>query len=395
MILNQLQEANSQALSLGNINVSTYALQNPNKWDSDFLKAVLKQYQFIKKLETKIPIWHKKNVIIGAELINIEQCSSEETGLHKFEQYSGRLALDLTGGFGVDSYFLSKKFDKLVSCEAIDHLQEIVKYNFEKLSVRNVDFVNQKAEDYIKDCTENFDIIYLDPDRRGKNNKKLVLLEDCSPNLVEILPKLFELSPLILVKYSPLLDIQLALKTIKYVSKVEIVAVNNEVKELLFTIKRCEEKKPFKIISTNIKKNTTETFEHTLEEENQAITPFQHPQKYLYEPNAAIMKAGAFKSVAKKYKVAKIAKHSHYYTSEVLIENFPGRTFSIEKVFRYSSKALKPLANQKFNVLARNFPINPVTICKKHHLNTGGEAYLIFTQNHKNEKIILSCRRTF
>ncbi|WP_341224573.1 hypothetical protein [uncultured Arcticibacterium sp.] len=395
MSLNQQIEAHNQAISLGKIDITAYALQNPNKWSSEFLRAVLKQYQFLKKLENKIPTWSDNNGLIGAEMINIEQCSSEETGLHKFDNYAGQYALDLTGGFGVDSYFLSKKFDALVSCEAILSLQNIVKYNFDKLGVSNVDFVNQKAEDYIESCTKKFDLIYLDPDRRGENNKKLVLLEDCSPNLVEILPRLLELSSTIIVKYSPLLDIQLVLKTLSNIKKVEVVAVQNEVKELLLTITAPEEQTPVKIISTNIKKDKTETFIHTIEDENEAFSVFQEPQKYLYEPNAAIMKAGAFKSVAVKYEIAKLAQHSHYYTSETLIEDFPGRTFTIEKVLSYSSKALKPMAKQKFNVLARNFPLNPVTICKKHHLNTGGEAYLIFTQNHKNEKIILSCTRTF
>jgi 16S rRNA G966 N2-methylase RsmD len=385
--------ANKEARLLEVIIPSEFALKNPKKWNSDFLREVLNQYQILMKLVNKLPTWYQNDKIVGASLLNIEQCSSEKSSLHKFRNFKGNLAIDLTGGFGVDTYFLAKNFKKVIYVEANAYLFQIVKYNFNTLGIDNVEFVNQKAETYLAQNTLPFDLIYIDPDRRNLSNKKLVLLEECSPDLTQIQDKIFAISNQVLVKYSPLLDIQLALSKIKHVKSVEILAVKNEVKELLFHISKESNSENAEIIAINIKDDIVESFSHKIAEEKKAEAFFENPQKFLYEPNAAILKSGAFKTVGLRNALNKLAQHSHFYTSEVFRKDFPGRVFKINDVIPYNSNALKPKAKKKYNVIARNFPLNPVTICKKHHLINGGDEYLIFTQDYKNKKIILSCER--
>jgi 16S rRNA G966 N2-methylase RsmD len=394
MELELIQKANTIARGLGTIDLRSYALKNPEKWNSDFLREVLNQYQILKKMALKLPEWAATEGVLGASVVNIEQCSSAETGKHKFQNLKGKRAFDLTGGFGVDSYYLSQNYDEVIYCEINENLFQIVKNNFRVLGVSNVTFVNKSAEDYIQTLDTNFDLIYLDPDRRNDKNKKLVKPEDCSPNLTSIQSKLLKHSRTILVKYSPLLDIQMAINQIENVASVEVLAHKNEVKELLLLISKNHEVEP-KILSSNISADKTELFEHLLSEEKEAESTYSEPKKYLYEPNAAILKSGAFKSIGLKFKLEKLAQHSHFYTSEELKKDFTGKIFQINNVLSYNSKVLKPMAHKKFNVIARNFPENPVTISKKHHLKDGGEDYLIFTQNHNNEKIILSCSRIF
>lgn len=390
-----LQNANLAARKLDNIVPHSYALKNPEKWKPEFLREVLNQYQILQKLAKKLPSWSKNEGIMGSEMLNLEQCSSEETARHKFSHFIGRNSLDLTGGFGIDSFYLAQKFDQHTYCEINNPLLEVVKLNFEALNVQNTTFINSNAEFFIEKTQSHFDLIYIDPDRRNKSNKKLVLLEDCSPDLIQIQDELLKIASEILVKYSPLLDIQLALIKIKHVKSVEILAVKNEVKELLLHISKDHQSEDAEIISTNLIGKRTETFKHRIIEERNAEISYELPQKFLYEPNSAILKSGAFKMVGLKNGLSKLAQHSHFYTSEAMKKDFPGRVFKINNVLAYGKKAMKPFEKRKFNVIARNFPINPVTICKKHHLINGGEAYLIFTQDYNNKKIILSCERIF
>lgn len=395
MEVKNIINANKEARILEDIDLTDFALKNPKKWESEFLREVLKQYKILDKLKNKIPSWSKSNIILGASLRNVEQCSSEETAKYKFQSFNGRRALDLTGGFGVDSYFMSQKFDSVIYCEPNQELVEIVTHNFKALGITKVEFLTTAAEDFLKKNDTQFDLIFIDPDRRSGSNKKLVFIEDCQPNLLEIEDAILNISGTILVKYSPLLDISRAVQQLKNIKQVEVLAHKNEVKELLFSLEKNAISEHCLIRATNISLTQTTSFSFTREEEKYANPSFSLPLNYLYEPNSAILKAGGFKLIGERYNLKKLAFHSHYYTSETLNEQFPGKAFSIIESFEFNAKTMKKFMNQKFNVLARNFPLKTETIVKKYLLKIGGEKYLIFTQNHKNEKIILSCERTF
>lgn len=390
-----LKKANLDARKLGVIDPAEFALKNENKWDADYLKLVLTQYQFLDKLRAKLPEWAENTEILGADNINIEQSSSELTALHKFKKYEGKHAADLTGGFGLDSYFLAQRFGHVTYCEPNKSLFEIVKHNFKALGIENITFLCCSAEEFVAQNSQKYDLIYLDPDRRSEKNNKLVLIEDCQPNLQEIQDSLLEISDTILVKYSPLLDIKLGLQVLKNVKAVSVVAVKNDVKELLFELSKGPESKDTIIETFNFGSDTTEEFHFTAAAEEKSFVTYEMPEKFLYEPNAAIMKSGAFKSIGERFGLAKIARHSHFYTSAKLIPGFPGRILKIIETTSATGKALKKWKNAKVNVVSRNYPQKPETLRQKYRLKDGGDEFLIFTTNYKNEKILITCTRNF
>ncbi|WP_304234712.1 class I SAM-dependent methyltransferase [Jiulongibacter sediminis] len=393
MELRTIQNANAEARILGQIDPADLALKNPENWSLDFLKLVLTQYQFLQKLAPKLPEWAENQKIIGGENVNIEQSSSELTARYKFSQYRGKRAADLTGGFGIDTYFLSKKFEMVDYCEPNPDLFEVVKYNFHSLGVSNVNFHCRTAEDFLNQNSEKFDLIYLDPDRRSEKSSKLVLIEDCRPNLTDIQDTLLHFSSKVLIKYSPLLDIKLALKTLKKTVNIKVLAVKNDVKELLFEVSSSSDIEDISLSTVNLSGEDIQDFEFRLMEEENATVAYSEPLNYLYEPNAAIMKSGAFKAVGKRFGLAKIAQHSHFYTSEKLVKDFPGRIFKVEESTTAAGKALKKWKNTKVNVISRNYPLKPETLRQKYRLNDGSDEFLIFTTDYKNEKILITCTR--
>jgi len=216
------------------------------------------------------------------------------------------------------------------------------------------------------------------------------MLKDCLPNVPESLDFYFEKTDSILIKTAPLLDISAGLSELKFVKNIHIIALENEVKELLFEIHNHYQGE-ITIKTANILKQKTETFEFVL---GDSVFAFYHlPQKYVYEPNSAIMKSGGFDEVSAIFDINKLHKHSHLYTSDELID-FPGRTFEIEKVIPYSKNEMKSeLANQQANLTTRNFPDTVENIRKKWKIKNGGNLYCFFTTDKNDNKIVLICRK--
>jgi 16S rRNA G966 N2-methylase RsmD len=365
-------------------------LKNPLKLDSELLKLVVNQAVFNQTLVSKIPEWQDAQYLIAPPKISLEQCSSQITAEYKASKVSGNIGLDMTGGLGVDSYFFSKKFKNFFHNEINLNLSKIVKYNFEKLGIENVKFGNIKAEQY--DFSEPIDFIYLDPARRDNANRKMVSLKDCLPNLLEIKEKLLQNAGIVMVKYSPMLDIKDSLLLLRHVNEVIVLAEKNEVKELVFILKKDLESDPI-INCVNLGSGQSE-FCFKYSEENELNIAFKDPQGFLYEPNATIMKAGGFKSVSTVFNINKIASNSHLYSSETCILDFPGRVFEIEVICDFDKKNIKRLLKtDKANVAVRNFPYSPDEIKKQLGLKDGGDKYIFFTENQKKKKMVLICNK--
>lgn len=350
-------------------------------------KELAEQIQAKEKCGKKLPTWFNTEKIYYPNKLNIEQCSSETTAEYKAQIVDGKSLVDMTGGFGVDTYFFSKKIDAVFHCEINEKLSEIVAYNFKILGLNNVHTESMDGMDFLNGTDQEFDWIFIDPSRRSESKGKVFLLSDCSPNVVEQLPLLFRKSNHILIKTSPLLDISIGLNQLSNVKEIHVVAIKNEVKELLWVLEKDYEG-DVKIKTINFTRPKTQTFEFYLSEEKNALAPHGLPLSYLYEPNAAILKAGAFKQIAKFFKIDKLGDHSHLYTSANLIE-FPGRTFRIEQVMGYSKKELKPYLGTKANITTRNFPDNVAKIRKKYRIYDGGEVYLFFTRLINNKLVVI------
>ncbi|MEE3998977.1 RsmD family RNA methyltransferase [Tenacibaculum sp. FZY0031] len=343
------------------------------------------------KSEKKLPTWfHTKNIYYPPKL-SIEQTSSEVTAKYKSKLVNGNSLIDLTGGFGIDCYAFSKQFKKVLHCEINKELSEIVSHNYKQMNVSNIKTLATDGLEYLKKSSEKFDCIYIDPSRRNDTKGKVFLLSDCLPNVPKNLDFLFEKSNTILIKNSPILDITSTINELKYVTEIHVVAVNNEVKELLFLLTK-KTKQSVKITTSNILKNNTQEF--CFELGSDLNFEYSTPLQYLYEPNAAILKSGGFNQVASQQKVNKLHQHSHLYTSDNLIKDFPGRIFNINNVFAYNKKKIKKqITDTKANITTRNFPKTVAQIRKETKLKDGGNTYLFFTTNLHNEFIVISCTK--
>ncbi|WP_396150419.1 class I SAM-dependent methyltransferase [Flavobacterium sp.] len=371
-------------------NVSKLALQKNPFPDLDW-KEILNQIDAKRKAKDKLPTWFSSATIIYPSKISVEQTSSEKTASYKSKLISGRKIIDLTGGFGVDAYYFSKQFEKVVHCEHNPELSEIVKHNFSQLNAENIECFSGESEAILEVLNEQFDWIYIDPSRRNDAKGKVFMLRDCEPNVPDLLDLYFNYSSKILIKTAPLLDLTAGLKELKNVSVIHIVALENEVKELLWEIHQGFERNP-EIKTVNLTKSKEESFEFNLGENNIKIN-YAEPEKFLFEPNAAIMKSGGFDEVAFQFNLKKLHPHSHLYTSNEKID-FCGRVFEIKAVFPYQKKEMKlHLEKKKANITSRNFPESVETIRKKWRIKEGGNLYTFFTTDLKNNKIVLLCTK--
>jgi len=344
------------------------------------------------KCEVKLPTWYSTENIYFPNKLNIEQTSSEIAANYKAKLVSGSSLIDITGGFGVDSYYFAQKVNDVTHCEINEELSTFVSHNLKQLQVKNIITHIGDGLKYIKNSKEKFDWIYTDPSRRTDTKGKVFLLEDCLPNIPQNLDTLFEKANNILIKVSPILDITSAINELKFVKEVHILAIENEVKELLFILEKgFIENINIKTINFSKSKNQLFNFSYSID-----FSPiFAEPKKYLYEPNSAILKAGAFTQISEYLNINKLHQHSHLYTSENLID-FPGRKFEIKYCIPYNKKQLiKLIPTKKANITIRNFPETVAHIRKKTKLKDGGNKYLFFTTDLNENHIVLICEKIF
>ncbi len=355
--------------------------------------SILSQIEAKTKAKLKLPSWFAAENIIYPSKISVEQTSSEKTASYKNTIVSGESLIDLTGGFGVDDFYFAKKMKTVAHCEINQELSDIVKHNFEQLEVKNISCHSGDSLEILTQLNTKWDWIYIDPSRRNNAKGKVFLLQDCLPNVPEHLDLLFQYSDSILIKTAPLLDISAGLSELKNVKTIHVVALENEVKELLWEIHK-DYSGEIKIKTVNIVKEKRDVFEFVLDKKPEMAT-YGLPQKYLYEPNSAIMKSGGFDEVGTFYNLNKLHKHSHLYTNATLVD-FPGRIFDIENTFPYHKNEMKVhLENQQLNITTRNFPDSVESIRKKWKIKEGGNRYCFFTTDENDNKIVLICKKIY
>ncbi|WP_438712289.1 THUMP-like domain-containing protein [Aquimarina muelleri] len=359
-------------------------------FDGISVQELAQQVQSKRKAKIKLPTWYSKKEIYYPQTLNLEQTSSETTALYKSNLVSGDSLIDLTGGFGIDDYYFSKRVKKVMHCELNADLSIIAAHNFKTLGSENIKTYSSNGLDILKNQTF-VDWIYIDPSRRHDTKGKVFFLEDCLPNVPDNLDFLFQKSNNILLKTSPLLDIQIGINALKNIKEIHVVAVNNEVKELLWVLDKTY-KEDIKIITVNIQKSGNQIFSFIQKEEAQQSITIGEPTKYLYEPNSAILKSGGFLSISATFKIKKLHLHSHLYSSDQIID-FPGRKFEILSVYPYQKKIISKTGINKANITTRNFPESVATLRKKHKIKDGGDIYLFFTTDHTNKKIVIACKK--
>ena len=364
----------------------------PEGVDLTFCLQQIEGWQLARK---KIPHWAETDGLLFPPHLSMEQCSSEKTALYKKQlvcrllREEMRQMADLTGGFGIDFSYLAPLFEKAVYIERQEQLCQIALHNFNLLGLSHVVVKNAQAEDELP-AIGNVSLIYADPARRDNVGRKVVLLEDCQPNVVSLQEVLLEHSQVVMLKLSPMLDIQQALRQLKNVREVHVVSVDGECKELLLVMHR--EETPLCYYCVNITNNGQEVTEV---EQLSAPVISREEKTFLYEPNASILKAGVQDALCQLYKVEKLHPFSHLFTSDELVEDFPGRSFRILGRSDFSKHSLKNLLADitQANLTVRNFPATVQELRKKLKLREGGSVYLFATTLQNESHALFRCEK--
>ncbi|GHT12871.1 hypothetical protein FACS189426_16900 [Bacteroidia bacterium] len=374
--------------------------------------AALTQIEGLQSAENKIPSWFQSEGVIYPPALSMEQCSSEATARYKASLLSGNSFVDLTGGFGVDFAFIAPKFIETSYVEKQAGLCELAAHNLKVLGLNPAKIENTDAVEYLKKMSP-VDTVFIDPARRSDVGKKVVAIENCEPDLSAIQDLLLEKAESVLIKLSPMLDISQALLVFtpkspegdfkpplggwgSNVAEVHVVSLDNECKELLFLLKRNFNRET-RIICVNLnKKGERQEISFCPSQEKECHIEYTSlVGNYIYEPNASILKAGFFKGLTRSYPIRKFHSDSHLYTSETLIQDFPGRTFQVETYASFNKKELKELLQgvDKANLSIRNFPLSVAELRKKLKLKEGGEIYLFATTLANAKHVIIKGRK--
>lgn len=375
--------------------VRTLALQAKKYPAVDMAEAVVQiaGYQIAEK---KVPLWAQTAGIRYPQHLSMEQCSSEVTARYKASLVSGDTLTDLTAGWGVDCSFLARNFRCADYVERQETLCRIAAHNFPLLGLPHVRIHCADAVEYLQSM-EPVDCLFLDPARRDSHGGKTVAIAECEPDVCRLEPLLVEKGKTVMIKLSPMLDMASALRNLQYVRRIHVVSVNNECKELIILLRKAPDEEEAAagevIISCEqvVNNSVHQHFQFTFSEEKSAGCPLaESVGNYLYEPGAALLKAGPYRLLATRYGVEKLHPNSHLYTSSGLVD-FPGRRFRVTAVSGFGKKDLKVLLEgvEKANLTVRNFPSSVAELRKKLKLKEGGDTYLFATTLASGEKVLI------
>lgn len=356
---------------------------------------VLTQIAGRQAIEKKLPSWHKCQQMLFPPHLSLEQCSSELTARYKASLCEGESLTDLTGGFGVDFAFMAPNFKTCRYVEQQELLCFLASHNFKSLGLHHVEIFNTNTIDFLKTMQPQ-SWVYIDPARRSASGGKTVLLTDCQPDITAIYDELRLKSSALMVKLSPMLDLSLALHGMPRTSQIHVVSVDNECKELLYISEKEIQPQPAIHCINLSESKSVQTFCFFRSEEQEAQCQHTHTMDdYLYEPNSAIMKAGAYKLMATRFGLKKLHPDSHLYTSNQIMKDFPGRIFSVESTFGAGKNEIKRLlsSTSKANITIRNYPGSVDELRKKLKIKDGGDTYLFATTLMHGERAIIKCRK--
>lgn len=353
------------------------------------MALALRQITARQLLLKKVPSWSGNDDLLFPAHLSIEQCSSEAAARYKATLLQGDRFADLTGGLGVDCHFIAQQFHQADYVEQNAELCALAEHNFKILSGTAIRIVNESAEAYVSHCSP-VDCFFLDPARRDAHGRKTVSIADCTPNLLAFQDQLLDKAPRVLVKLSPMLDLSQALGQLRPVSQVHVVAVANECKELLFLLEADYQGAP---IFSCVNLLTGQPVVRFTREEETACQPVfaNEPSSYLYEPHAALLKAGCFKLLTHRFGVRKLHRNSHLYTSETLVAGFPGRVFKVEGWAPFNKTVRQTLLSgvDQASIATRNFPLGVAELRKALRIADGDAVYLFATQLVGDRKVII------
>ncbi len=373
-------------------------------------QVVATQIDCLQRLKEKVPTWYKTKGLYIPSSLNAQQCSSEP--IARFRQLctpkNGTL-LDLTGGLGVDCFFMSEFREKTIYVEQNEQLFNATKYNFQLLGRQNIDFINDSAEHFLQNFHDHVSTIFIDPSRRSTSGSRVFQLEDCSPNILALKDCMLDKADEVIIKLSSLLDIHKTINQLCNVTEVFVLGTKGECKDLMLRLSKDADiliEQPL-IHAISVNNNGFPDFDiaFTYDEEQVVGTlckeiPISYAEEisqgmFLYDPSPMIMKAACFNTVAQYLCLSQIAPASHLYISSQNIPSFPGRKFLIKNVLDLSKPSLKSLKSLAPNasIAVRNFPLSADALRKKLSLGESDNTFLFATTLRNNKSALILCQR--
>ena len=355
------------------------------------LKALLAQVKGRQIARLKLPTFYAHPGILYPDTLILEQCSSEEAADQKTHWSNDKVVADLTGGLGIDTLAFSKTAKKVIYCEPDAVRCAAARHNFSILNIGNVEIQEGTAEETTQHLLDKTDIFYLDPSRRKEDGRKVFRIEDLSPNILELKERLLSRGATVLIKLAPMLDIREGLRQLPETMRVEVISRKDECRELLFHLSSSNDLPVVSCIDTGHPENT---FTFQPEKEKTLPLPIGEPEKYLFEPNAAIRKAGPWRSLCEKFGLKMLHPNSHLFTGPQIKDNFPGRTFIIDEVLPYKKEKIQEvLAGHSAQLVFYNFPVKPQDVSKTLKIKSGEPNYLFFTATESRRSVVLFTKR--
>ena len=358
---------------------------------------VVEQIEARRRLKGKLPEWYENKDIIMGGRVPAEQCSSELTARYKQSIVKGESLCDMTGGMGVDFWYMSEGMERAIYTERNEELCSIAKHNFQVLQTLRPEYVI-RCGDGRELPIPSVDIIYLDPARRAGDGSRVYAMEDCEPNIVEWQDELLKHAKIVLVKLSPMVDLTDVLRKLKGVKELHIVGVKNECKEILVKAHAFDDSVCAGCVEVHCVDFLTSgkiEYVFSLLGGMEISLTDGGVKRHLYEPDVTLMKAGAFGSLCARYPVWQLDVDTHLMTSDEWIPEFPGRVFEVEEMIPFSSKVLKRLKKEipHANIAVRNFVMTADELRKKTGIKDGGEVYLFGAKVKDMGQMLLKCRK--
>ena len=346
----------------------------------------------MKQMQRKAPDLYHPNLLYHRR-VNLEQMSSQETAKYKASLLPNVYSiLDCTGGFGIDSIFLSEKASKSFYCELDENLVQIATHNFTVLG-KSIETYHANGIEVLKEI-QSVDVLFVDPSRRTESKQKIISLDQSTPNILEHWDLFLRNAKLVMVKLSPLLDINYLLNNLRGVYQIHVISVHNDVKEIVVLAKKQFNQQAEIIVadyanddwhSTTVKPTTAEA----------ELLSYLPKAGFLYEPKSVVLKANAQNELANQLRLKKISTNSHLYFSNEKVESTWFKCFAIQQMVAFKPKKIKKLISGKYvNVISRNFPLNPEQILKKLGKQHGGNQFLICTSTEQEKFCFIATKQS-
>ena len=365
-------------------------LLSADRWPEIDVRRAARNIGARAKIRSKIPSWYAHPELEYPGSLPLEQASSETTALYKqaFVPEGARIA-DLTGGLGVDCWFMSRSASEAHYCERNGDLCTAARHNFAALGDAAISVHEGDGIEWLSRQTEHFDLIYLDPARRDAAARRVYDITDCEPNLLEVKDLLLSKADRVLAKISPMADISRTLMQFPETRELHVLAVSGEVKELLLLLETGGEREPLIVAH-----DAPHHFEfHPHEEPAAEVKYAGHIGKYLFQPSKSVLKAGAFRLLSERFKLNKLAPSTHLYTADEPVTGFPGKCFEVESVLEWNKASLRRLKQQydRLEMTALNFPLATDALREKAGIAGGGTHHLFATTLSDKRRILILC----